>query len=43
MFNKTFVNSVGLFLDIVGSCLIYRFGYTTKWAGYTKVSSDVQR
>ena len=26
IFNKTFVNSVGLFLDIVGACLIFRFG-----------------
>jgi len=30
MFNKTFVNSVGLSLDIFGACLIFRFGLPEK-------------
>ena len=30
MFNKTSVNSVGLFLDMVGAGLIFRFGLPEK-------------
>ena len=30
MFNKTFVNIIGLSLDIVGACLIFKFGLPEK-------------
>ena len=30
MFNKTFVNSVGLSLDIFGACLIFKYGLPEK-------------